>query len=113
MANLFSREVVSGSTHPNVISIRLPEVDIAASEEDLSHSGFVFDKNPTVFEFLDSKSAKGMIKMTPAALILQNKPGAGACDELDRLISGRVGKKLEVVPSNSGRHIIGSRKRLG
>ena len=35
----FRREVIAGSTHPNVITTWLAEVEIAANMEDLNHSG--------------------------------------------------------------------------
>ena len=36
---LFRREVIAGSTHPNVITKWLAEVDIAANIEDLNQFG--------------------------------------------------------------------------
>ena len=39
----FRREVVSGSTHPRLISEWSAEIDVAASVGELDFSGFVFD----------------------------------------------------------------------
>ena len=60
----FRREVLSGSTRPRYISEWLTEIDLSASLGELDHSGFVFDRNQMDFETLDSKIAKGIIKIT-------------------------------------------------
>ena len=57
---LFRREVIAGSTHPNVITKWLAEVDIAANIEDLNHSGFVFDKLRQCFGLLIQRSPEGL-----------------------------------------------------
>ena len=54
------REVISGSTHPRLISDWWAEIDVAASMGELDNSGFVFDKE---FETLGSRITKGIMKI--------------------------------------------------
>ena len=61
----FRREVISGSTHPRSISEWFAEIDLAAGMEDLDHSGYTLDEHQIDFETLDSKVAKGIMKIIP------------------------------------------------
>ena len=61
----FRREVLSGSSHPRLVSDCLADIDLATSKDDLDHSGFVFDKHNQEFETLDSKIAKGIMEIIP------------------------------------------------
>ena len=44
------------------------EMDLAANVLELDLSGFVFDKHQMAFETLDSKIAKGIMKLIPTEL---------------------------------------------
>ena len=61
----FRREVMSGSTHPQLISDWFPEMDVAVSM-GIGHSLFVFDMHQMEFETLDSIIAKRIRKIIPA-----------------------------------------------
>ena len=64
----FRRDEISGSTDPQLISDWLPEIDFATGMEDFDHAGFVFDRHQMEFETLDSKTAKGILKIIRAEL---------------------------------------------
>ena len=54
--------MISGSTHPRLISERFAEVDVAAGEEELDYSGFIFDKHQTGCKTQASKIAKEIME---------------------------------------------------
>ena len=64
----FRRDVVSGSTHPRLISEWLAEIDWATGIEDSGNQEFIFDKHQIKFETLDSKIATGIMKIIPDEL---------------------------------------------
>ena len=57
------REVISGSTYQQLVSECLTEIDVATRMEGMEYSGFVFDKHQTELKTLDSKTAKGILKI--------------------------------------------------
>ena len=46
----------------------LAEIDLATDMENLDHSGFIFDRQQTEAETLDSKIANEIMKINPAEL---------------------------------------------
>ena len=60
---------MSGSSQqPRLVGHLLAAVDLAASMDELDHSGFVFDKQVVEFQTLDKKNANGIRKTLMADL---------------------------------------------